>query len=105
MCRAVARLPAPPDLALVDGNQPPPLACAVQCVVGGDGRSLSIAAASIVAKVLRDRAMARLAVRFPDYGWGSNAGYATRVPRGGAAPAGADPAPSAELRHGRGSSS
>ena len=68
---------SPPDLVLVDGNQPPPLACAVQCVVGGDGRSLSIAAASIVAKVLRDRAMTRLAVRFPDYGWGTNAGYAT----------------------------
>ena len=78
MCRAVARLPSPPDLVLVDGNQPPPLgACAVQCVVGGDGRSLSIAAASIVAKVLRDRAMARLAVRFPEYGWASNVGYAT----------------------------
>lgn len=77
MCRAVARLPAPPDLVLVDGNQPPPLGCAVQCVVGGDGRSLSIAAASIVAKVLRDRAMARLATRFPQYGWETNVGYAT----------------------------
>lgn len=77
MCRAVARLPLPPDLVLVDGNQPPPLGCAVQCIVGGDGRSLSIAAASIVAKVLRDRAMARLAARFPDYGWHSNVGYAT----------------------------
>ena len=77
MCRAVARLPTAPDLVLVDGNQPPPLTCAVQCVVGGDARSLSIAAASIVAKVLRDRAMARLAVRFPDYGWTSNVGYAT----------------------------
>lgn len=78
MCRAVARLPAAPDLALIDGNQPPPLNCAVQCVVGGDGRSLSIAAASIVAKVLRDRAMERLGTRFPDYGWASNAGYATQ---------------------------
>lgn len=77
MCRAVSRLPTPPDLALVDGNQPPSLACAVQCVVGGDARSLSIAAASIVAKVLRDRAMTRLAVRFPDYGWTTNVGYAT----------------------------
>ena len=77
MCRAVARLPTAPDLVLVDGNQPPPLTCAVQCVVGGDARSLSIAAASIVAKVLRDRAMARLAMRFPDYGWTSNVGYAT----------------------------
>jgi ribonuclease HII len=77
MCRAVSRLPSLPDLVLVDGNQPPPLGCTVQCVVGGDGRSLSIAAASIVAKVVRDRAMARLAVRFPHYGWLTNVGYAT----------------------------
>jgi ribonuclease HII len=77
MCRAVTRLPSPPDLVLVDGNQPPPLDCSVRCVIGGDGRSLSIAAASIVAKVLRDRAMTRLASRFPGYGWDSNAGYAT----------------------------
>src|SRR5579875_2975133 len=56
MCRAVARLPAVPDLVLVDGNQPPALTCPVRCVVGGDALSLSIAAASIVAKVLRDRA-------------------------------------------------
>jgi ribonuclease HII len=77
MCRAVSRLPAPPDLALVDGNQPPALACAVRCVVGGDGLSLSIAAASVVAKVVRDRAMARLAARFPGYGWEENVGYST----------------------------
>jgi ribonuclease HII len=77
MRRAVARLPSMPDLALVDGNQPPALGCPVRCVVGGDGISLSIAAASIVAKVLRDRAMSRLAMRFPDYGWGTNVGYAT----------------------------
>ena len=77
MCRAVARLPAPPDLALVDGDRPPALPCAVRCVVGGDGLSLSIAAASIVAKVLRDRAMVRLAARFPGYGWEENVGYST----------------------------
>jgi ribonuclease HII len=77
MRRAVFRLPAPPELALVDGNYPPPLDCAVRCVVEGDAACLSIAAASIVAKVVRDRAMARLAVRFPGYGWESNAGYAT----------------------------
>ena len=77
MARAVARLPAPPDLALIDGNQPPPLSCTLRCVVGGDGISLSVAAASIVAKVLRDRAMARLAARYPSYGWQHNAGYAT----------------------------
>jgi ribonuclease HII len=53
----------------------------VQCVVGGDARCLSIAAASIVAKVVRDRAMLRLGVRFPMYGWGSNAGYATATHR------------------------
>ena len=49
----------------------------MQCVVGGDASSLSIAAASIVAKVVRDRAMARLALRCPGYGWAENAGYAT----------------------------
>jgi ribonuclease HII len=81
MCRAVARLPAPPDLALVDGNFPPPLGCPVRCVVGGDARCLSIAAASIVAKVVRDRAMTRLAARWPGYGWESNAGYATEFHR------------------------
>ncbi len=81
MRRAVARLPVVPDLVLVDGNQPPALACPVRCVVGGDGLSLSIAAASIIAKVLRDRAMARLSVRFPGYGWHENAGYSTPAHR------------------------
>jgi ribonuclease HII len=81
MRRAVARLGTAPDLALVDGNFPPKLGCAVQCVVGGDGLCLSIAAASIVAKVVRDRAMTRLAVRFPGYGWETNAGYATNFHR------------------------
>jgi ribonuclease HII len=77
MRRAVARLPNAPDLALVDGNKAPGLACPTRCVIGGDGISLSIAAASIVAKVIRDRAMARLAARYPDYGWAANAGYGT----------------------------
>lgn len=77
MRRAVQRLGIPPDLALVDGNYPPKLGCTVRCVVGGDALCLSIAAASIVAKVVRDRAMTRLAVRFPGYGWEKNAGYAT----------------------------
>ena len=77
MQRAIGRLPVAPDVALVDGNQPPALPCLVRCVVGGDGLSLSIAAASIVAKVVRDRAMARLGVRLPHYGWATNAGYAT----------------------------
>jgi ribonuclease HII len=78
MRRAVARLREPPELALVDGNRAPPgLPCRVECVVGGDATSLSIAAASIVAKVVRDRAMMRLAQRYPAYGWAENVGYAT----------------------------
>ncbi len=77
MCRAVGRLPEQPDLALIDGNRPPALPCPTQCVVGGDAISLSIAAASIVAKVVRDRTMMRLASRFPGYGWEANAGYGT----------------------------
>jgi ribonuclease HII len=81
MRRAVERLGLVPDLALVDGNYPPKLGCPVQCVVGGDGLCLSIAAASIIAKVVRDRAMTRLAARFPGYGWETNAGYATAVHR------------------------
>jgi ribonuclease HII len=81
MCRAVARLPSAPDLALVDGNWPPALRCPVRCVVGGDGISLSIAAASIVAKVVRDRLMERLGRRYPGYAWHSNAGYGTQAHR------------------------
>jgi ribonuclease HII len=77
MARAVARLGVVPDLALVDGNQPPRLPCAVRCVVGGDALSLSIAAASILAKVVRDRAMTRLDPRWPGYGFARHAGYPT----------------------------
>ncbi len=77
MSRAVSRLPTQPELALIDGNRAPRLACPARCVVGGDALSLSIAAASIVAKVVRDRAMARLARRHPAYGWEQNAGYGT----------------------------
>ena len=81
MRRAVDRLPRLPDLALVDGNRPPILRCPVSCVVGGDAISLSIAAASIVAKVIRDRAMTRLDARHPGYGWAENAGYPTVLHR------------------------
>ena len=77
MRRAVVRLARPPALALVDGNRAPRLPCAVRTVVGGDRASLSIAAASIVAKVARDRLMARLALDHPGYGWERNAGYGT----------------------------
>src|SRR5690606_26309888 len=77
MARAVAALPVTPDAALVDGNRPPKLPCPCRCVVGGDGRALSIAAASVVAKVTRDRMMAALAGGHPGYGWDRNAGYGT----------------------------
>lgn len=63
--------------ALVDGNRPPKLPCPVRCVVGGDGISLSIAAASVVAKVRRDALMAELAQTHPEFGWERNAGYGT----------------------------
>ena len=77
MRRAVARLSQVPRLVLVDGNQMPKLPCPLQPVVKGDARCLSIAAASIVAKVVRDRMMARLAERYPAYGWEHNVGYCT----------------------------
>jgi len=83
MRRAVERLPVAPAIALVDGNRPPDLPCSVRVVVGGDGLSLSIAAASIVAKVMRDRRMALLAREHPGYGWESNAGYGTPEHRQG----------------------
>ena len=77
MQRAVAAHEGAPALALVDGNIAPTLSCAVRTVVDGDALSLSIAAASIVAKVWRDRLMADLATLYPAYGWEHNAGYAT----------------------------
>ena len=78
MRRAVAALPLRPDHLLVDGNRLPRwLPCAAQCITGGDGRALSIAAASIIAKVARDGLMADLAAAHPGYGWERNAGYPT----------------------------
>ena len=77
MERALAGL-APVGLALIDGNLlPRGLAVAARAVVGGDARCLSIAAASIVAKVARDAIMVDLAQHFPGYGWERNAGYPT----------------------------
>jgi ribonuclease HII len=79
MCRALASLPCTPDIAFVDGNDPPNLPCATEAVVKGDSSIASIAAASIVAKVVRDRMMARLGQAYPAYGFASNAGYSTKA--------------------------
>ncbi len=76
MARALA--PLAPDLALIDGNLVPRgLRCPARAVVGGDGLSASIAAASILAKVARDGHMAALAQHDPRYGWARNKGYPT----------------------------
>jgi len=78
MARAVAGLSRAPAFVLVDGSDPPPLACPCRAIVKGDASILSIAAASIVAKVARDAMMRRLAAAYPDYGFETNAGYAAR---------------------------
>ncbi|MDE1985358.1 MAG: ribonuclease HII [Alphaproteobacteria bacterium] len=77
MARAVRALEPAPRFALVDGNDAPALPCPCETIVGGDGRSVSIAAASIIAKVTRDRLMAALHAEHPVYGWASNKGYGT----------------------------
>jgi ribonuclease HII len=81
MRRAFLALPQRPSFALIDGNRLPDLPCAARALVGGDGKSLSIAAASIIAKVTRDRLMRALARRYPGYGWERNMGYPTEAHR------------------------
>lgn len=79
MRRALFRLPLAPERVLIDGNQTPRgIACAVETIISGDARSFSIAAASIIAKEIRDRAMRSLATRHPGFGWETNMGYGTR---------------------------
>ena len=77
MGRAIARLGVTPDAVLVDGKPIKSLAVPHRAIIGGDARCYSIGCASIVAKVVRDRLMRRLAVRHPAYGWERNAGYGT----------------------------
>ena len=75
MCRAIEALDPQPMFALVDGNYRFKLPCDIQTVVGGDGRSASIAAASILAKQARDRIMIEADARYPGYGFASHKGY------------------------------
>lgn len=81
MVRSVDRLGPAPDLVLVDGNRPPALDLPVQTLVGGDGRSACIAAASVVAKVLRDRIMTVWDRHFPAYGFARHKGYGAAAHR------------------------
>ncbi len=72
---------ANPDYLLVDGNRYVPTLLAHQCIVKGDSKSVSIGAASIIAKVYRDELMASLHLEFPEYGWDNNVGYPTNAHR------------------------
>jgi ribonuclease HII len=79
MCRAIEAMTVQPAFALVDGNYRFKLPCEVKTVVGGDGKSKSIAAASILAKVARDRLMIEMDRRYPGYGFAGHKGYRAQV--------------------------
>ena len=81
MAMAIGELGEVPGLALVDGRHAPDLGCPVRAVIGGDGLIVSIAAASIVAKVTRDRLMVAADARYPGYGFASHKGYGTSAHR------------------------
>lgn len=91
MRRAVQRLPQAPASVLVDGNRVPPLPMPARAVVKGDALIPAISAASIIAKVLRDRIMTTLATRYPVYGWETNAGYGVPKHKAGLANYGVTP--------------
>jgi ribonuclease HII len=91
MRRAVAGLRTRPVHALVDGNRAPGLGIATTCIVKGDAKEPAISAASIVAKVHRDRIMAALDAEYPGYGWARNAGYGTAEHRAALARLGVTP--------------
>lgn len=78
MRRAIAQLSVRPDLALIDGNRESDFGVPAETVVGGDGRSANIAAASILAKVTRDRVMLEYAQKYPQYGFDVHKGYGTK---------------------------
>ena len=79
MQRAVAALPVQPDCALVDGNRAPDLPLEVRTIIKGDAQSASIAAASILAKVSRDRYMLQMAEKYPQYAFEKHKGYGTKL--------------------------
>ena len=79
MKRAAESLGVTPDMALADGNKTPQLSCPVQFVIKGDANSQSIAAASILAKVARDRYMKEMALKYPQYSFEKHKGYGTKA--------------------------
>ena len=79
MQRAVESLSLVPDLALIDGNRCPPLNCASEAIIKGDAKELTIGAASIIAKVTRDREMLVWHAQYPYYGLDKHKGYPTQV--------------------------
>ncbi len=79
MKRAVAKLNLKPDIVLVDGNKSPELEISTQTIVKGDSLSASIAAASILAKVERDRLMKNLSKKYPEYNFEKHKGYGTKM--------------------------
>ncbi|MEL7239347.1 MAG: ribonuclease HII, partial [Planctomycetota bacterium] len=91
MARAAANLPSPPNVCIVDGNLKPRLPCPTYTVVKGDAKSLSIAAASIIAKTTRDRMMREIARDFPQYAWERNKGYGAPAHRDALAAFGVTP--------------
>lgn len=92
MRRAVLDLPLKPKTALIDGNRVPPhMPCEAQAIVKGDAKSLSIAAASIVAKVIRDKIMVAADTRFPGYGLAGHKGYPTKAHKAALEKLGASP--------------
>ena len=92
MLRSFQELNIEPHMAIVDGNRKPPLPCPAVAIVKGDEKYVSIAAASIVAKVTRDRIMMQLAENYPGYGWERNAGYGTKEHQDGLKKLGVTPA-------------
>lgn len=79
MNRAIAQLPQKPDLALIDGNTTRDIVVPARSIVGGDGKCACIAAASVLAKVTRDRLMLDMAKEYPQYGFEKHKGYGTKV--------------------------
>lgn len=79
MNRAIQKLDTVPELALIDGNRGNGIDCPHTCIVGGDGKSASIAAASILAKVSRDRVMEQMDREYPEYEFARHKGYGTKL--------------------------